>query len=131
MNRAQSSTEFFILIGAFMFMFIVILGVIQENIAQKAIEKRTLEVQELALTAQNELNIAARATDGYSRQFILPQTIVNIDYNLTLVDNNTIYLTTIDGKNALALPGQAVVGDFVKGANTIRKSGGIIYLNIP
>jgi hypothetical protein len=131
LKKAQSSAELIVIISAVMFIFIVFLGIIQQNISIKTIEKRNLEVEEIALTAQNELNIAAKATDGYRREFTLPAKIANLNYNLTLVNNNTIYIFTEDNRHALSLPGQNVSGSFsIPGTtNIIEKRNGIIHLN--
>jgi len=129
-KKAQSAIEFLILIGAMLFFFISMLAVFQQDLALKAKEKRTLEVQEIALTVQNEINIAAEATDGYQRQFTIPQTILNLGYEITLTEG-VVYIKTDDGKHAMALPIPEVTGQIQKGTNTIQKQNSEILITQP
>ncbi len=129
-KKAQSAIEFLILTGAVLFFFISMLAVFQQDLALKAKEKRNLEVQEIALTVQNEINIAAEATDGYQRQFKVPQTILNLDYSITL-DSGVVYINTADNRHAMALPIQNVTGNIQKGTNIIQKQDGIVSLTQP
>lgn len=118
-----------ILVGAVLVFFLAMMFIFQQNLSDKAIEKRNFIINELALTVQNELNIAAKATDGYTRHFTLPGKIQGLDYNITLIDD-WIHISTLNGEHALSLPGQNTTGQFIIGANnTIRKIDSIIYLN--
>ncbi len=128
MKRGQSSIEFLILVGAVLFIFIIFLGLFQQNIGQKTIEKRNHEVTELALTVQNEINLASEASNGYRRQFTIPQKILGSDYDINIT-SGSVYVRTRDGKHALAIPVQNVTGDMNKTINNIRKVNGTIYLN--
>lgn len=127
-NKAQSSVEFIILIGAVLFFFSALLLVFSENIGEKSKSNREKEFQELALTIQNELNLAAKTADGYQRTFYLPEKILNYEYLINLTDGS-VYMRTVDGKYASAFPAPEVQGQLVKGPNIIRKSEGIVYLN--
>jgi hypothetical protein len=126
--KAQSATEFAILLGAILFIFISLLAVFQQNLSIKAKANRDKEIQEIALQVQNELNIAQDSTNGYQRTFILPNTLINKEYDITLV-NNLVYLNTPDGKHALALPVPIVTGTIMKGNNIIKKLNETIFLN--
>jgi hypothetical protein len=130
-KKAQSAAEFMIIIGAVMLFFISFMGIIQKNISLKADEERGFKTLEIALAAQNELDIAAAAIDGYRREFTLPANIVNLEYNITLINNDTIYIFTSNGRHALSLPGQNTTGNFNQTGNfnVIRKENSIIYLN--
>jgi hypothetical protein len=129
MNRkSQSSMEFAILIGAMLFFFLSFMYVFQENLNQKAYEKRDFEINELALNVQNELGIAAAASDGYQRNFEIPQKLFGMNYSITLV-SNSVYILTSDGKHAMSLSVQNVTGDIRRGSNSIRKVDGTVYLN--
>ena len=128
MKKAQSSIELIVLVTAALIFLLALTSIFYQKVSQKTLEKRDFLIQELALTAQNELNIAAQAADGYYREFEIPQKIQNIDYNISLT-GGTIYIVTADGKHAMALPAQNASGDFVKGANKIRKQNATVYLN--
>jgi hypothetical protein len=127
-EKAQSAIEFIILIAGVFFFILALSAIFQQKISQKTNENRDLEMQELALAVQNELNIAAKASDGYSREFNIPQKIFGMDYDITLV-GTAVYLNSTDGKHALSLSTQNATGQFIKGTNLIRKVDGEILLN--
>lgn len=127
-KKSQSAMEFMIITGAMFLVFITVLFIFQQNLSDKAEENRRLEVQEIALTVQNEINLAIDSTDGYYRNFTIPEKIINQNYDIT-VSEGTVYIITEDEKHALALPIPPVIGDINKGSNIIKKTGGAIYLN--
>ena len=127
-KRGQSAIEFMIISGVVIFMFLTYSFFIQSKIADKGFERRDLLTQEVANTIKDEINLALEATDGYSRTFNLANTILNADYNAT-IDGDLVYVRTLDGKHAIAVPVANVAGQLIIGDNTIRKSNGVIYLN--
>jgi len=127
--KAQSAIELVVLVSAVLFIFLAFLFVFQKTLADKSIEKREAAMHELVLDMQNELNVAAKATDGYRREFQIPEKILGAEYNITLVAGS-IYLATLDNTHATSLSAQNATGNFVVGAiNVIRKINGTIYLN--
>ncbi|MFH1289824.1 MAG: hypothetical protein ABIH92_00270 [Nanoarchaeota archaeon] len=127
-KRAQTAIELVLITISVLFFIVALSASFQQKIALKTIEKRNFVMQEIALAAQNELNIAAKSSDGYRREFDLPPKIINLDYSIDLVDR-FIYISTTDGKHAMGLPAQNATGNFVIGTNIIRKENGIIFLN--
>lgn len=111
-----------------LFVFVLFLGLFQKNINEKTVEKRKYALTELALTVQNEINLAAEASDGYSRTFEIPTNILGSDYDVN-ISSGMVYARTKDGQHALALPAQNVTGDMNKTSNKIKKINGTIYLN--
>ena len=85
-------------------------------------------LDEIALGVRDEINLAAGATDGYSREFIVPDNVLGLAFNISLV-GNFIYLKTIDDKYALAYPAQNLTGYAKTGSNIIERINGTIYLN--
>jgi hypothetical protein len=128
MEKSQSSIEFIILIGAVMFFLLAFFVLMQGNIADKTQEKQNLLVQEIAETIQNEINMASNSNNGYQREFIVQDSLENEEYELNIVEE-MIYVRTIDGKHAIALPIPAVQGNIKKGVNEINKQNDTIYLN--
>jgi len=126
-KKAQSAIEFLILVGAMLLIFLSILLVFQKNLTVKSSEQRIIEVQELAISLQNELDIAAGATDGYSRSFQLPIKVIGQNYNIS-IQSGLVYIQTADDI-FLALSAQNVTGQPTQGTNTIRKVNGEILLN--
>ena len=127
-KTAQSPIEFFILIGAALFFFIAFLLAVQTNIADEVKNKKDVAIKEIALTLQDEVALASSSTNGYSRNFKIPEDIQGTDY-LINITGNLVYVRTIDGKHALALPILNVSGQPVKGDNTIKKPAGVVLLN--
>lgn len=127
-KRGQSAIEFMIISGVVIFMFLTYTFFIQSQIADKSYERRALLTQEVAYTIRDEINIALEATDGYERTFRLASTILNVDYNATIY-GDLIYVKTLDGRHAIAIPIANVSGQPQIGDNKIRKINGVIYLN--
>ena len=127
-NKAQSSIEFFILIGAVLFFFMIILLAVQTSIADDIKQKKNIAIKEIALNLQDEVSLASSSTDGYSRTFSLPTDIQTDDY-LINITGNLIFIRTTDGKHALALPVLNVTGQPKKGDNTLKKLSGSVLLN--
>ncbi|MBS3088689.1 hypothetical protein J4402_02815 [Candidatus Pacearchaeota archaeon] len=127
-KKSQSAMEFMIIAGAMFLAFISVLLVFQQNLLVKSEEKQRLEVQEIALAVQNEINLAIDSTDGYYRNFTIPEKIINQDYTIT-VSEGLVYIITDDEKHSIALPIPPVNGTIQKGPNIIRKQNSIIYLN--
>ena len=127
-NKGQSALEFIILMGVMIFFTTIFFAIINENLGQKNFEKRDIAIKEIASNVQDEINLALRSTDGYSRQFKIPTDIYGEDYDININDD-LVYVRTSDSKHAIALPVPDVNGDVKKGDNKIKKEGGRIYLN--
>jgi hypothetical protein len=128
-KRAQTAIEFVALVAFILFFFVIFFLTIQENLSDRLREKRTLAIRELALNVQNELNLALQTSDGYYREFKIPDKISNLDYEINITQG-TVYIITKDKKNAIALPVANVTGDVIKGTNIIKKENGEIKLNL-
>jgi len=127
-KKGQSAIEFMIIIGVVLFFFIAFLGALQVQSSDKVKERRTVEVQEVALTVRGEIDLASDASDGYQRNFDLPLTISRENYNVSIVEG-LVYVITEDERDALTYPIVDVIGQPQKGNNLIRKVNGVIYLN--
>lgn len=127
-KKSQSAIEFIIIIGAVLFFFVSLLLVIQKNMEQKNLEKDTIIAQNIALSVQDELNLAEKASDGYYREFKISEYISGFSYELKLADNR-VYVST--DKIGLSYPIIPINGDIKKGTNIIRKQNGTVYLNLP
>jgi len=127
-RKAQSAIEFFILIGAVFFFFIAFLVALQINISDKTKENVNLVIQDITLSVQDEINLASESSDGYYREFIISEKVMNLDYEIN-VEEGVVFARTDDGKYAISYPVAEVTGDVQKGTNSIRKDDGVIYLN--
>jgi uncharacterized protein YpmB len=127
-NRGQSAIEFLILIGAVFFFFIVFLFAIQSSIVEKSKEGVDLEIREVALIVQDEISLAVGSSDGYSRNFVLPNKIRGRDYNASII-GSLVYVITNDGKHAVSLSVLNATGQPTIGNNQVRRDAGRVYLN--
>ena len=101
---------------------------LQINSAEKTRENKNLAIKEIALTIQNEIDLASKSSDGYHREFSLPRSILGSNYEISVIEG-LVYVRTTDGKYAIALPVSVVEGEIQKGNNLIRKIEGVVYLN--
>jgi hypothetical protein len=127
-KRAQVGMEFLIIIGALFLFISIFLLTIQEDTREERYLSENIMVREVALIAQNEINLALESQDGYSREFDLPEKIGNMDYAI-IIDSKIIYIKTTDNKHALILPITNVTGSLNITHNKIQKINGTIYIN--
>lgn len=127
-TKSQTAIEFLILVGLVLFGFTVFFMIIQGNMSDDINEQRDLAIKELALSVQNEIDLASQSAEGYQRKFRLPATINGMDYTID-IDQNMVYITAGDGNHAMALPVQNTTGTIIIGVNTIKKEDGQVKIN--
>ncbi|MFH1521742.1 MAG: hypothetical protein ABIF18_02170 [archaeon] len=127
-KKAQVAIEFIIIVGALLFFVSIFLLIVQENMKDKLYQEENILVKEIALTVQNEINLALQSGDGYSREFKLPQKAGGLDYEIN-IDSGIVYIKTTNNRHALTIPVANVTGDINITTNRIEKINGIIYLN--
>ncbi len=127
-SKSQSAIEFVILTGVVIFFLILFLIGINESMSEKTRQERMNQVKEIAITIQNEINLASQSTNGYQRTFTIPQNIDGQNYQATITEG-MIYIKTNNEKYATALPVQNTTGQPLIGENTIQKKQGTVYLN--
>jgi uncharacterized protein (UPF0333 family) len=125
-KKSQSSIEFLLIFITALFFLTSFIVVINESRTDKEKEKEPRLVQQVALTVQDEINLAERATDGYLRNFTLPLTLNGGEYSINIT-GSYIYVTT--QRNSISLIISAVEGNITKGNNFIKKENGKVYLN--
>jgi len=72
--------------------------------------------------------LAASSSTGYQRTFKVPDKILNIEYNISII-SNFLYLRTSDNKHAISLPIQNLSGQLQFGDNTLKKNVTGVFLN--
>jgi hypothetical protein len=128
-NKAQSAMEFIVIMAGMMAIFVILISVIQLRIGDKGMERKDVAIYEMASNLQDEINLAAASSDGYSRQFRMPNSILQNNYHIEVI-GDLIYINTTDGHHSLAIPTYNVTGQpVVTGLNNISKRDGMIYLN--
>jgi len=125
-KKSQSAIEFVVLFSALLFFFSVFFLVIQEQNAEKILEQQNALLKTTAYDVQGEIAIAFKSSEGYSREFIVPEKMGNSDYDINIIEG-MVYAN--DSRNAVALPVQEVDGNLVKGVNVIKKENGRVALN--
>ena len=124
-KRAQGTIEFILIFGAILFFFIAFFSIIQRNISNQNEDKEKILLQSIALDVRDEINMAAESSDGYSRNFTLPENILGKDYEINISDN-FVYVST--EKNGFVYRISQVSGSIQKGINRIIKQNGMVTL---
>ena len=125
-RKSQGAIEFLIIFGAMLFFFIIFFGIIQENISEKDKEKERIVAQSVALDVQDEINLAAESSEGYSREFSVPENIFGKEYSINVTQSRI--LIAYD-KFSASYNSRNVTGELKKGVNKIKKENGTVYLN--
>ena len=127
MKNAQSSMEFFVLVGLAFLVVILFVAISANEIREFRDTKAFFLIKDLALKLQKEVAIANSAVLGYERTFTLPARLENtVDYFIT-IRNNTI--TVNSTKTVFVVPIVNVTGVFDKGSNKVEKrTDGRIYI---
>ena len=111
------------------FFFLAFLIAIEKNLSDEHARNVDFMAKEIALTVQNEINIASKASDGYHRDFTIPLRLLNLDYDVDIIGQSSVYVRSNDGRHALSLPVANVTGNVQVGDNVIEKDNGVVYLN--
>ena len=127
-KKAQIAMEFIMVMGAVMFFMTIFFMMVQNSTEEKMYKREYLMVEEIALTVQNEINLASSSVDGYSRNFSIPNKAGNLDYEINTT-SGVVYIRTTNNKHALTFPIQKINGDINISDNTIQKINGEVFLN--
>lgn len=128
--KSQSAIEFMVLAGAIIFFFALFFIGIHAKMFENLKEQRRSQFEKTAEDIKREIDFAFESTDGYQRNFFIPDEINNKDYKVNITEG-IVYLRTLDSEFGIAIPTHNVTGFLNKGENTIKKEGGIIYINPP
>ena len=97
MKKAQVGIEFLYFVGAAITILIIYLALSSNYLSFTSSRKDMLSTQNLLEEIRNEVNLAGRIEDGYSRTIKLPAKINNEDYSMNIAVRE-IYIT-IKGKD--------------------------------
>ena len=125
-SKAQMSVEFYVFIGLAFIVAIAFEVASIDQLNDFRLKKESEAVKDLALKLQKEVLVAAAVEDGYARNFDIPDTLDNINYSL-VTQNSTIAVESKNSFYIVSIPNS--VGNVIKGANKINKTGGVIYIN--
>lgn len=125
-TTAQSAIEFLIITGVIAVFFVMFLIIVAGDVSDLHRKKESLLLKELAIQVQTEINLASKSSEGYYREFRIPLNLEGRAYEINITDARVWARTA---QSAISLNVEEIQGDVRKGENTIKKSGGIIYLN--
>ncbi|MEK6862740.1 MAG: hypothetical protein AABW57_01085 [Nanoarchaeota archaeon] len=97
MKKAQVGIEFLYFVGAAITILIIYLALSSNYLSFTSSRKDMLSTQNLLEEIRNEVNLAGRVEDGYSRTIKLPVKINSEDYSMNIAVRE-IYIT-IKGKD--------------------------------
>ena len=84
MRKAQTSMEFVILTGFMLLAFLTFYIVIQGQLVAANRDTTDNAAKDVETLVVNELKVAESVTDGYCRNFELPQRVNGINYNISI-----------------------------------------------
>ena len=122
-KRGQVATEFITLLGMSLILFFTIFYMISTGFQEDSREKEIEIINDLARSVQMEISIALDSYPGYTRTFVLPDTIESYHYHLNS-GNNFINITTSNIPHGMIFFIPDIEGEIVKGDNLIRNVGG-------
>lgn len=126
--KSQSAMEFVMLAS---FMLLVVLGffaVTSSKLLEAREEGNRQIAEDIADFAYREIEIAKSVNDGYTRIFLMPQTVNGINYSIKVIDNKEIVVNYLDNEHIKFLPTN-VTGNITKGNNKISKKNGVVFIN--
>jgi len=125
--KSQSATEFIILAS---FMLLVIVGffaVASSKVLEVKEGGNRQVAEDIADFAYREIETAKSVADGYTRTFVMPQTVNGINYTITIIDNRELAVNYLGYEYLKFLPAN-VTGNLIKGSNKISKVNGVIFI---
>lgn len=126
--KAQSAVEFIVLAS---FMLLVVVGffaVTSSRLLEAREEGNKKIAEDIANFAYREIEITKSVNDGYTRNFVMPQTVNGVEYSIRIVDNRELLVNYLGYEHVRFLPAN-ITGDIIKGNNKISKTNGIIFIN--
>ncbi len=128
-KKAQSSIELVMVVCMVSLIFSVFYtNMLQKNMNLKA-DRLDQNSRQLSYYIAYELNNVYVQGDGYSRNFTLPQKILDYDYNVSVFDNIVyVFIETNNTYLKKTIPIN-ISGNFTGGLNCLFNKKGIIYVN--
>jgi uncharacterized protein (UPF0333 family) len=125
-KKAQISVEYMTMFFISMIIFIIFISVFYNNRREIIIETNQKQLNEIALSIQNEIITASNMNNGYKRIFIIPSQLSSNTYNIS----NNYYMFWIESNNffiSKRIP--SINGSLKKGTNIIKKENNYIFIN--
>ena len=127
-KKTQFAIEFTFLMAFMFVIFLSFTGIITAKILDAKENQRQQIAEDVAVFANNEIELAQSVSDGYSRNFTLPSRINGNNYSVIILDNREIVANYLDKEYVAFMKGN-VTGNLTTGRNTLRKKDGIVFVN--
>lgn len=128
MKKTQVGIEFLYFVGVAVTILIIYLILSSNYLAFSSARKDVLTVTNLLEEIRNEINLAGRVEDGYSKQFKIPLTINNEDYSMNIASRE-ITIRFKDGDYSRLLSTDVNPIEFDQGATyKIEKNDGKVEI---
>ena len=128
MNKGQSSVEFMMIFAV----LLIVLGLAVWISGTKSTElntiKTNLEINEVLNKISSKINTVHIEGNGFSTEMILPATIRNRIYNITIIDNRVIL--NLEGLTFLqSVLTENITGSFKIGINYLKNNNGVVEIS--
>tara|TARA_Y100000310_G_C20631050_1_gene788656 strand:- start:1035 stop:1811 length:777 start_codon:yes stop_codon:yes gene_type:complete len=127
MKKSQASLELILLVSFLLLIFIGIFYVTKQKTEETKEELIDKSAEDLQKSIQDEIDIARTVADGYQRTFVVPETLGQEDFEISLVEDEEL-VVRVGGEDHVVFVEDDVVGNVQKGTNLIQKIDGIVYL---
>ena len=127
-KKSQSAVEFIVLAS---FMFLVTLGffaVTNSKILEAKDDSNKKISSDIAEFVYREIETAKSVNDGYTRVFVIPQTINGINYNISIRDNRELLVNYLGNEYIKFLPPN-ITGNISTGIIKISKFNDMVFIN--
>ena len=131
MKKAQSASEFLTITIAVVFFMTLFFVAVYNNIYERNKEKEDILVREIALSVQNEIDLAYQSMDGYYREFRLSSNVYGKEYTqLSIEGTQDKYVVVSTSRSYASYEVKDVTASGINpGVNVIRKENGVVLLN--
>ncbi|MFH1209520.1 MAG: hypothetical protein V1663_01910 [archaeon] len=126
MKRSQASIELIIFVGISLIILLFYFTFIFNQTQKYNLEKEKMLGQDVINKVKTEIELADTVSNGYHRDFVIPETLEGINYNITISDRE-LTLSTENFQLIKIIP--EVIGNIQKNINTLKKEDNVIYLN--
>jgi hypothetical protein len=127
-KKGQSAFEFLLIISFMSLIFISLFALASEKLGETK-EGRVMQTAgEIAGLIVSQVELAQTLSDGYSSEFIFPQTVEGSSYSITMIDGREVVVLFL-GYEHVSFLAVNVTGNATFGENRIAKRNGRVYLN--
>lgn len=136
MKKAQTTTEFMILMGVMMLIFIIFFTVIGQRMVRIQIDTNREKVKQFANLVTNEIILAQQVQNSYNRNFFIPDSIDGQEYSISMTRTDETDITKgveivieYSGESYVKFVDGKINGTLRKGNNRIFKQNETIQIN--